>query len=213
MLTRFRMCVGAAVAALAMQLLPGVAAAQVTNGPYIGASLGYGWLELASQRIDIGPICPFGCDGSMISGVTGTVFIGYNRPIGHGLFIGGEADLTIGRFSGTFHTDEYESKLSGTVRGRLGTQVTTTTVAYLTAGFGWLDLSITPSGLTTSSKTLAGYVVGAGVEMATFKHASLRLEYLYGNYGSWGFDASPTVRESVSPDMHQVRIGLVVPLQ
>ena len=203
-------------------ILPFEAAAQSRfTGPYIGATVGYGSNRLDTTKTVTAPVCPDDtvliggvCVGasSTISGVTGTALAGYNFAIAHHIIAGIEADMTVSGFKGTFHGDDYDTHWNSTLRGRIGYEMAHGLLAYATAGAGWLNIKVTPGGLSSSTRTLPGYVVGAGLEYALAPHARLRLEYLYSKYRSWDFDPSPTVHERLAPDLHQIRAGVVFPV-
>jgi outer membrane immunogenic protein len=205
------------VAAIAMTLLQSPiashsAAAQGNFiGPYAGIAVDYGISELNTVKTVTIP--PTEEEGSRIGGFAGTVFAGYNHDIGRNMIVGLEGDFTFGRWTGTFHNDDYLVDWNASLRARFGQIIHQDLLAYVTAGVSWMHASVSPNGVGSFDRTFVGYVVGGGFEYAWRPSMYLRLEYLYSNYNSWSFNPTPLINEKVDPDLHQIRLGLVIPLQ
>lgn len=191
----------------------GALAQSTFSGPYAGAAIGYGITELSTEKTVTVPPPPITVIGSSVDGIAGTIFAGYNLSIAPRTILGVEADATWSHWTGTFHNDDYEVDWNASVRARLGYELRPDLLAYVTGGVGWMHLSVSPNHTGDFDKTLAGYVVGGGLEYTWLPQARLRLEYLYSNYRSWSFDPTPLIHEKVDPEAHQFRIGLVIPLQ
>lgn len=105
------------------------------------------------------------------------------------------------------------TKLEGyaTLRGRVGVPVGSSTLAYVTGGLAVGRITAfdqTASGFE-GSKTKAGWTVGAGLEHKWSENWSLKLEYLYMDFGKDEYFTLPfRTAETVDLDVHTVRIGL-----
>ena len=220
MITRFNMVALFTALTLSVFANSSRAIAQTSfDGTYAGASLGYAWNELSTLKTIASPPPPAPATpqlppSSTTSGLTGTVFAGQNFRLVPHFLVGLEADFTLSDLTGVFHNDSYRTNWGATLRARLGYEAKPGLLLYATGGFGVLNIDVVPQGLNRFSSTLAGYVIGGGVELAANLplHARLRAEYLYGSYQSWSFDASPAVHERQAPEMHQIRLGLVIPI-
>lgn len=140
------------------------------------------------------------------TGFTGGGQIGYNWQAGaavYGLeadleYLGGSASRSVDLFAFglpgpgfNFANESVKSKWLATFRGRLGWAVDRT-LFYGTGGLavGQVDFfdqstysAILPQG-GTSSPTMVGYTVGAGIEYAATNNWIVRAEYLYVNLGN-----------------------------
>lgn len=198
----------------ALTLTATVASAQ--SGPYAGLAIGYGWSELNTVKTVLTPPPPpppiyTEFPASSVEGLSGTVFAGYDLAIGRGIIVGLEGDFELMDWNGHFHNDDFTTRWHATLRGRLGYQLMPNTVVYVTGGAAWMHMSVSPDMVGSFGSTLTGYAVGAGAEYALFPKAKLRLEYLYSDFGGHSFDATPLVNERFDPNVHQVRLGIVVP--
>ena len=182
------------------------------TGFYLGASIGYGWMDKFNTA------GPFGfAPGGRIAladphggGVIGPQ-IGFNYQISPMFVAGVEADwqgTTVG--GGVIGR---RTPWLGTLRGRLGvTPFSPSLMVYATGGFAFGDLRIgafpfPPGG--SFSQTATGWTVGGGLEYAFANNLSAKLEYLYTDIGAnfpipFGFTG--TAQQRVHD--HIVRIGL-----
>ena len=83
-----------------------------------------------------------------------------------------------------------EADIQGSARGRLGIAVDRA-LFYATGGAAFAEFKDTyigaaGAGLATPSHTRVGYTVGGGVEYAITTQWSLRAEYRYSDFGSFG---------------------------
>jgi outer membrane immunogenic protein len=199
------------------------------TGFYIGGHLGYGWGSSSSFNIpDAGGGDAFdGADGIELQpyGWMGGVSVGYNWQYDSFLF-GLEADLgylglddSDGNALG-FATAEYGGY--GTLTARLGYAEDRwlfyakggLALAYIenTAG-AFTAGDVDPSDFTSIGETRAGWAIGAGVEYAFQRDLSMKIEYLYMDFGSdtsGNFDGDVFDHDN---DIHTIKVGLNYSLQ
>jgi outer membrane immunogenic protein len=113
-------------------------------------------------------------------GAFGGVHAGYNLPDHSGLF-GVEADVQFARILNS------EVRWFSTLRGRIGLP----SGNFLLYGTGGLALG-------GHGKTHVGWTLGAGVETALNQDLSVRLEYLYADFGK---------NAGVDLNSHLIRVG------
>jgi high affinity Mn2+ porin len=160
--------------------------------------------QSASGSFDLfQPFGPFDEAGSYFAGVQA----GYNRMLPNRVVLGVEGDvsfpgfpplsgITIGGAS-TFATptlglETYSETVvhSGTLRGRIG-YAPGTWLFYATAGFAWTYDSLTLTQLANGTMESAfhwrlGWAAGAGVEAPVAPHWTMKVEYLFTDYGTSG---------------------------
>jgi opacity protein-like surface antigen len=140
------------------------------------------------------------------NGLVGGAHIGYNFLIHPSLLVGIEADVmatsgsetaTVGFLStdgvAALRTSKAQLGTRGTIRGRVG-YVTESWLVYATGGvaftrFTWSDtVSVSPPFAATFpaavSDTLTGWTVGGGVERAVNSYLTVRVQYLYEDFGT-----------------------------
>ncbi len=160
-------------------------------GPYIGASLGVGYLR--AEQTSVGEPNTDGTDASVAAGV----HAGYNIQCG-ALVAGLEADFNyVGLTANSSWPDPIylrsEVDWFGTVRGRLGAVVHPGALVYVTGGLAYADLSHRLSDPTpplgappfsqTDSNVTVGWTVGGGIELLHSDRWLLRGEVLYVDLG------------------------------
>jgi outer membrane immunogenic protein len=114
----------------------------------------------------------------------------------------------------------------GSLRGRLGYLVSSSTLLYATGGVAWQHEESTvvcsiltfcaPTGVTyNNSTTKAGWTLGGGIETSLWSHWLLRGQYRYANYGTTTYASSVllagfpvTSVYSVSLQTHTAMLGL-----
>ena len=135
------------------------------QGPYVGANLGYQWGAVNGNA-------------SRPNGFMGGAQGGYNWQTGQ-VVLGAEADLQFSGAEDTFAPWKFSNPWFGTVRGRAGFAMSNI-LLYGTAGlaYGSLRAQSTLTGVS-ETKTLPGWAIGAGVEVALNTNWSARAEYLY----------------------------------
>ena len=152
------------------------------DGPYVGASLGYGWGTLTDSTA--------GTTGST-SGWTVGGQVGYNFHLGGNIVAGAEGDLNWNDQTGTFTgltSGDNSARINwdGSVRGRLGVDLDGI-LPYAEAGVAFAN--VTDSNVDGDfSNTHTGWTAGAGVEFKVADPLSLNLEYRYTDYGTQTYD-------------------------
>lgn len=157
-----------------------------------------------------------------LSGFIGGIQAGYNWQFDK-IVAGIETDIQgTSLKKSTILSDQDDAKLEtrinwlGTTRVRLGYLPTERLLAYITGGlaYGGVKASLTDySGFNTStSKTKAGYALGAGLEYAFADNWTVKGEYLYANLGKISHQVYNDVySEDIATHkfrMHTVRVGL-----
>jgi outer membrane immunogenic protein len=143
-----------------------------------------------------------------VNGFIGGGQVGYNWQMDRAWLIGLEADLQYSAQRGSqtdctpvgcaigsaFGSSTHNLKWFGTVRGRLGWLPTDRILLYATGGFvyGQLDSSYVTGVVGTAflpantSNWRGGWTVGGGVEGVITDRWTVKAEYLYADYGSFG---------------------------
>jgi outer membrane immunogenic protein len=156
-------------------------------GPYVGVLGGYGWAD-------------FNDGGTTGNGWLAGGYVGYNWQVDNWVY-GIEADAMWSGIRGTnVNTDDLD--YLATVRGRLGVAVDNF-LFYGTAGAAVAGGNSSSPG-PSSSRTHAGWVVGAGIEAALTETVTGRVEYNYVDLNTRGY-ANGVV---ASPNAHVVKVGL-----
>lgn len=199
------------------------------TGPYIGAGIGYGWGSSSSFNVlNSGNGDAFdGADGFSIEphGWLAGVSLGYNWQFDN-LVVGLESDLG---YLGADDTQENalgfahaEYSGYGTLTARLG-YAQDRWMFYAKGGLAFADIEntagaftagdIDPSDFTKDDGIKTGWALGAGVEYAFQRDLSMKIEYLYMDFGedrSTNFDGDSFRHEN---DIHTVKVGLNYSLQ
>lgn len=181
------------------------------SGFYVGANAGGRWLQDKGSTIGGGETYRNN-SSSFVGGLQG----GYNWQTGN-VVLGAETDFDYGNNSKTSAlaagTVRTKMDWSGSVRGRLGYAIDRTLI-YGTGGLSWANFNmrgVDNAGATAStSRSRAGWTVGAGLEYAFTDKISVRGEYLYSDFGSTNVSytgtAIPSHRESLTS--HLARVGV-----
>lgn len=138
------------------------------TGFYAGVHAGWGWGDSTSGNLD----------GYALGGQ-----IGYNHQMVSGLTFGVETDITFsgmdgaGPLGGAFAVDYI-----GTLRARVGYAFDRVLI-YGTGGFAYAGGELQVAGLS-NDRSHYGYAIGFGIEGMITSNVSVRLEYLYTDFGS-----------------------------
>ena len=200
------------------------------TGFYIGGHLGYGWGSSSTSNLPgIGNGDGFdgNADGFAVQpyGWLAGVSVGYNWQYDHFIF-GLEADLgylgadDTQENAGGFAIVEYGGY--GTLTGRIG-YADDRWLFYAKGGLALANIEntagaftggdIDPSDFTSVDETRAGWTLGVGVEYAFQRDLSMKIEYLYMDFGadrSSNFDGDRFEHEN---DIHTIKVGLNYSLQ
>jgi outer membrane immunogenic protein len=211
-----------AVATLTLLLsaTPGLAdeTARDWSGPYVGAYAGAG---LGQLDVKFDGIHPADTD---LDGFAGGGLAGWNLQFGS-VVVGLEGDLGLSAQHGTIegsvtlgppdppgpyhYTDKFYKNWEAHLRARVGWACGDLQVfaagGLAVAGIEFGYQSIHDGSYDWDSETLLGWTAGAGLDYAVDESFSVRLEYLYDDYGSaWYFDH----RDSVDLTTHSLRLAI-----
>ena len=215
------------------------------TGCYLGLHGGYGWGEWDGHMIytDAKPNDGFDSsgktidlDGGLVGGQAGcnlqlgNFILGIEGDIAHSGIDGGKTFLPYPNGSNPpSWTFDLDVNWIATARGRIGFS-TGPMLLYLTGGLAWADLESAlkvhgngHNAFGSVSDTKDGWVVGGGFEYAATENWTLKVEYQYLDFGSFGgihkgtqFTA-PACKETGCPHttdgfdgdvtLHTVRIG------
>jgi outer membrane immunogenic protein len=137
------------------------------SGLYAGLNLGYEWGHVSGTSVDP-------------SGIAGGAQLGYNWQWNQ-FVLGAETDIQASAADDTFAPWKFSNPWFGTLRGRVGYALNNI-LFYGTAGLAYGELSGELNSLD-ENKTLAGWTVGAGMEVGFNPHWSAKVEYLYMDLG------------------------------
>lgn len=148
------------------------------TGPYIGALIGIGSIDVTANIDNSGSAATPLSDYGFMGGLT----VGWNAQYGHMVY-GIEGDVSFGdvgvsanNFSESVNLN---TDLFATIRGRAGVAANDIYI-YGTVGVAILDGDVSRDFLgPTPGFTAVGGVVGAGAELAVSEDVSLKAELLY----------------------------------
>lgn len=162
------------------------------DGPYIGASLGYGWGTASNSAPDT----------ANLSGWTVGGQVGYNFHLTDNIVTGVEGDLNWTNQTGNYSTgDAFAINWDGSVRARAGIDLDGI-LPYLEAGVAFANGTDKLGGVSTSA-THTGWTAGGGIEFKVADPVSLNVEYRYTDYGSQTYNGN-----SVGLTDNTVKAGL-----
>ena len=160
------------------------------DGPYIGATLGYGWATTTDTS--------GGAYTSTPTGFTAGGQAGYNFHLSDNLVAGVEGDLNWNdQTATTTNSSSYRINWDGSLRGRLGVDLDGI-LPYAEAGVAFANATV-----AGASSTYTGWVVGAGVEFKLADQISANVEYRYSDYGTQTFKG-----DSVGLTDNALRVGV-----
>ncbi len=133
------------------------------TGAYVGVNLGYQWGSVSNS-------------GFNPSGFNGGLQGGYNWQTGQ-FVIGAETDLQLSSADDMFAAYKFSNPWFGTTRLRAGVAMNNI-LLYATAGLAYGTGKIDFSSVT-ESRTLVGWIAGAGIEVGLAPSWSAKAEFLY----------------------------------
>lgn len=160
------------------------------TGFYAGAHAGWGWGDTTSGDL---------------SGYAIGAQLGYNHQLVSGMVLGVETDLSFSGVDGATAGGVFTADYIGTLRGRLG-YAFDRILLYGTVGLAYAggDLRV---GAFSSDQSHYGYAIGLGIEGMVTNNVSLRLEYLYTDFGTRTYQTVLGPR-AVGFDASQLRLGV-----
>jgi high affinity Mn2+ porin len=180
------------------------------TGLYIGAHAGYSRGSSNAVLSDPATTATSNVFDGMIAGVQA----GYNVRLPSGMLLGVEADIT---FPNYLTSNSVVSSLAtarsavteqwdyvGTARGRIG-YASGQWLAYATGGLAWAGERFLDE---KTLNTRLGWAAGGGVEYAFAPHWSVRLEYLYSQFGKADIRFPSATQYASTLDFQSLRVGL-----
>jgi opacity protein-like surface antigen len=208
-------------------------------GPYLGVHIGGGLGQ--SRFTDSNGPAVYGGDVRTPTALGGAQ-VGFNFQPSRNLVLGVEADISAVSSNGTntcLASSGYflsancrvRQNALGTVTGRVGlaTGETGRTLLYAKGGVAWLnqqiDINTNPIDLSTGTKNSQwGWTAGVGIERAVAPAWSVKMEYDYARFNSFGmstpgsyfqpfppfalYGTTPPGSTSVSQNIQTVKVGL-----
>ena len=154
----------------------------------------------------------FGADKAFARGWDASILAGYNWQTGR-IVYGLEADIGKGRMKAgrenglDSYTTEFDT--AGSIRARAGYLLSPSFMVYATGGFAYAHakISLDGAGGETTKQWFTGWTAGLGTELKIDPRWSLRLEYLYTDFGAQSITHSG-LTNTFDPHMHTLRAGL-----
>jgi len=173
------------------------------DGPYIGASVGYGWGAADNSYTGQGT----GTSTANLSGFLVGGQIGYNFHVSDNVVLGLEGNIDWLNETGAYNPGYNQTiNWEGSARGRLGLDMGQF-LPYVEAGVAFANSTVSSTG-TSVSNTHTGWTVGAGVEFMLADHLSANVEYRYSDYGTQTYNTSTSFHNHVHLTDSTVRLGL-----
>jgi outer membrane immunogenic protein len=199
-------------------------------GFYLGANVGGGWAN-AKSDFSAGGV-PFASASTNLSGVLGGAQLGGNWQTGSFVY-GLETDFQFSAVDGRITAPNCPAAICGvavsasyrrnmpwfgTVRGRVG-YARDSWLLYATGGYAYAHIDSTAtatvgalSASVNRSEMRSGWTLGGGVELGLTPNWSVKVEYLYLDFGSqnrlWRFTGLPAVTERSRVNENLVRAGV-----
>ena len=199
-----------AVAALALQAASANAADVIDEaiydwtGLYAGLNAGYafGGDDEVAVFPGVGNVADLN-----LHGFFGGLQVGYNHQMDN-FVLGLEGDIQASGISDDDGPASDDNTYFGTARLRAGWAIDRTLV-YATGGlaFGSFDYDVKAPGAIHDTFSRVGYTLGGGLEYAFDDSWSMKVEYLYANFGKETVRGGGTWTHA-TPDFHSVRLGV-----
>lgn len=196
--------------------------AMAFEGPYIGASLGFGSMTMDNNVSALAPppaLQPLTSEtgAADISTISGVISAGWNFRLSQRTLVGIEGDYAFldgNDRLGNAHRVSFNHLF--TLRARLGYVIHNRWMLYATAGLATATLEFEGTTDPTQARfktdtSRTGWVVGGGAEYEPNRIINLRAEVLYVDLGDWQFDTA-TARHHADTAGVQFRLGVVVPI-
>jgi opacity protein-like surface antigen len=148
------------------------------DGPYLGASVGYGWATATDNTA---------ADSTTVNGWLLGAQLGDNFHLSDTIVGGIEGDLNWNNeegsgFTGADAGDTYSLNWDGSIRARLGLDFDGV-LPYAEAGVAFANADLVTPAAGTFNNTHTGWTAGAGVEFKVADPVSVNVEYRYSDYG------------------------------
>jgi len=170
------------------------------DGPYIGASIGWGWGTADASDNVAGFVDSASPNGFLAGAQLGYYFHFADQLVGG---IEGNIDwVNENSDFSNFTANSVRTNWEGSIRARLGWDVDSI-LPYIEAGVAFANADASFFGNSVNN-THTGWTVGAGVEFMIAPQLSTNVEYRYSDFGSQTY-AGPT---SVHLFDNTVRVGL-----
>jgi outer membrane immunogenic protein len=171
---------------------PAFAAAE--PGPYVGVGVTHDNINGTKDLEGLG-----------MSGIGGTVFAGYNMPIGEGAFAGIEANFDLSSADVDGGTNRIDARHAYGASARLGYRLSDSAALYGRVGYQRGRMTIDKDLPTEFSASRDGLRLGAGLEANLTGNTAVRVEYNHTRYHR-DKDVDPA---DVGLANNQATIGLV----
>lgn len=171
------------------------------DGPYIGASVGYGWGTATDSYTGEST----GTESANLSGALVGVQAGYNFHLSDNLVGGLEGNIDWLNETGSYGGETQTINWEGSIRARLGVDAGQF-MPYVEAGVAFANSTYATSSSSVSNNH-TGWTVGAGVEFMLADHLSANVEYRYSDYGTQTYTTSSYTNKVHLTDS-TVRLGL-----
>lgn len=199
-----------AIAALALQAASAQAADVIGEAVYdwtgLYAGLNAGYAMGGDDEVAVFPGVGNVADLNL-HGFFGGLQVGYNHQMDN-FVLGLESDIQLSGISDDDGPASDDNKYFGTARLRAGWAIDRTLI-YATGGlaFGSFDYDVNAPGDVHDTLSRLGYTIGGGLEYAFDDSWSMKVEYLYANFGK-ETTHGPATFTHPTPDFHSVRLGV-----
>ena len=176
-------------------------------GPYLGAQIGGGWMNV--DRLTSGGFA----NSYNGSGFVGGLFLGYNWLAPNGIVWGVEADANLANISGNDAgvggtTDGTRINWDGTINGRVG-KAFGRALLYLSGGLAVAGVSQTNSSTAlTGPSTLYGWNIGGGLDFALTSDVFGRVDFKHKAYGAAAYTGAGLANFTTTTTANEVTVGI-----
>lgn len=203
--------------------MPCPASPMLMDGFYVGAQAGYQTANLG-ENISITSGTDSLNPSVAVNGWLGGLFLGYGMTWNNFYYLGGEV---FGNYANSSQGWDAASLSAGGSYGSNaemnssyglallpGLRLTDSTLTYIRLGYTWAHFKYNESSSTlglsaSNSSTEGGFTYGIGMETLITGNWSLRGEYTYTNYNSFGTSMNATSSSSINPSASQYSLGVI----